>query len=237
MKNPVIYGIGNALVDHLIFGPGVSASYQAMSTGAAESPLLNTLIRLSSLDVPCGFIGGNLDAQTFLNSKIQHAEWILFEGSLWEQTDSVPTLLYQAHQAKNRGQWVMLTLPDKGCIQKNQKHFLKFIVENYAMVFGATHEYQALLRTQDLTHMIQRIQDISPLAILTMEEKGTLILDKQNRISVPPPQGFGTDISGFLCGFLYGIINGYDLKQCGNFANVCAGKTALYDNNISSPTK
>ena len=120
MKNPLIYGIGNAMVDHLIFGPGVPASHQALLGEVAKSPLLTTLIGLASLDVPCGFMGGNLDAHRFLNSKIQHAEWILFEGSLWEQLDNVPTLMQQAYQAKNRGQWVMLTLPDKGCIQKTR---------------------------------------------------------------------------------------------------------------------
>ena len=177
MKNPVIYGIGSARVDHLIFtSENCLQKHKIEKRLITQSLVLNTMIGLASLKVPCGFIGCHLDARRFLNSKIQHAEWILFEGSLWEYTDAAPLLLQYAHQARNRGQWVILTLPDKGCIQRNQKHFLKFIVENHAMVFGTLHEYQALLKIHNLDQMIQIIQDISPLAVLSMEEKGALIL-------------------------------------------------------------
>ena len=85
-----------------------------------------------------------------------------------------------------------------------------------------------MFKLVDLQQCQKEIQSICDLTAITLGERGSLIISKNNEEFIEP-QTFGKviDTTGagdiYAGGFIHGLINNFSLKDCGNLGSICAG--------------
>ncbi len=128
-----------------------------------------------------------------------------------------------AHQAGAR---VALDLASFTVVHENHQE-LKSIVHQYVDILIANEdEARAFTGQADATAALRALADQAELAVVKLGSRGSLIANGAQLIKVAPIEGHGVvDTTGagdlWASGFLYGLVQGQPLDQCGHLASVC----------------
>ena len=101
------------------------------------------------------------------------------------------------------------------------------IKEDFDILFCNEGEARALFPGKDFPAILDALQGRCELIAITMSDKGSLILTKDKRTmvdAVPVHEVVDTTGAGdlYAAGFLYGYVNGMDLRECGRLGSACA---------------
>jgi sugar/nucleoside kinase (ribokinase family) len=154
----------------------------------------------------------------FTNAAIVHIEgYLLFNPEL---------ILKVLKTAKKAGASVSLDLASFNVVKESHEH-LQHIVESYVDILIA-NEDEALAYTghKDEARAIQSLAADVEIAILKVGKRGSFIACRDQIVPVQPKTGapiIDTTGAGDLwaAGFLYGLVNGYALEQCGELGSAC----------------
>ena len=102
---------------------------------------------------------------------------------------------------------------------------LKKGITHASMAIGNDYEISLMEKQLEITH--KQLRMLVPIVITTLGPKGSIIEEKNNRISIKPakvsavvdPTGAGDAYRG---GFIAGYVRGCDLKTCGQMGSVAA---------------
>ncbi len=154
----------------------------------------------------------------FTNAAIVHIEgYLLFNPEL---------ILKVLKTAKSAGARVSLDLASFNVVKESHKQ-LQHMVESYVDILIA-NEDEALAYTghKSETHAIQALAADVEIAVLKVGQRGSFISRGDQIVPIQPKTGapiIDTTGAGDLwaAGFLYGLVNGYALEQCGELGSAC----------------
>lgn len=171
------------------------------------------------------FLGASAEAnprdikrQSFANAAIVHIEgYLLFNPEL---------ILKVLKTAKSAGAGVSLDLASFNVVKESRKQ-LQHLVKSYVDILIA-NEDEALAYTghRDEALAIEGLAADVEIAILKVGKRGSFIACGDQVVPIQPKTGapiIDTTGAGDLwaAGFLYGLVNGYALEQCGELGSAC----------------
>ena len=154
----------------------------------------------------------------FTNAAIVHIEgYLLFNPEL---------ILKVLKTAKKAGAMVSLDLASFNVVKECRQQ-LHHIVESYVDILIA-NEDEALAFTghKEETNAIMALAANVEIAALKVGQRGSFIARGDQIVTIQPKTGAPViDTTGagdlWAAGFLYGLVNGYSLEQCGELGSAC----------------
>ena len=166
----------------------------------------------------------NLGASLELNENIitpelfKNWDYCYVEGYL---IANKPVFTKTIATAKECGCKVVLDLASFNVVEDNRE-FLNELLPQIDIIFANEEEAKALtqMRAEDSLHYIA---DKVEIAIVKVGKKGSLIKRGEEIVTIGCNKVDVVDTTGagdmYAAGFLYGLINGYDLERCGTIGN------------------
>ena len=160
---------------------------------------------------------------------IQRSNILYIEGYLWDAEAAKAAIRSSIATAKKYDKRVAFTLSDTFCVHRHRAEFLQLIENDIDILFANEEEIKALYETQDFDTAVGKIRGKVAVAAITRSEKGSIVVTKEG-VEVAPTQPVHNlvDTTGagdlYASGFLFGISRGWDLLNCAQLGNKCAGQ-------------
>ena len=154
----------------------------------------------------------------FNNATIVH-----IEGYLLFNPDLILKVLKTAQQSGAR---ISLDLASFNVVQESLE-LVEQIVESYVDILIANEdEAEAYTGHRDEASAIETMSKKTEIAVLKVGERGSFIACGNKIVPIKPKTGGAVvDTTGagdlWAAGFLYGLVNGYPLKRCGELGSAC----------------
>ena len=156
---------------------------------------------------------GNITAELFKNWDYCYVEGYLIANR--------PLFKKAIETAKKNGCKVVLDLASFNVVEDNRE-FLNELLPQIDILFANEEEAKALtqMSAEDSLHYIA---DKVEIAIVKVGKKGSLIKRGEEVVTIGCNKVDVVDTTGagdmYAAGFLYGLINNYDLERCGTIGN------------------
>ena len=169
----------------------------------------------------------NLGASVELNENVitpelfKNWDYCYLEGYLIANKNLFKKVI---HTAKECGCKVILDLASYNVVEDNHE-FLNELLPNINIIFANEEEAKAL--TNDSAEAsLEYIAQHTDIAVVKIGKRGSLIKRGEEVVKIGCNKVEVVDTTGagdmYAAGFLYGLINGYDLERCGNIGNLLA---------------
>ncbi|NBX03772.1 MAG: adenosine kinase [Alphaproteobacteria bacterium] len=173
----------------------------------------------------CGSVS-EADIDPFL---VERSAITYIEGYLWDAEHAKAAIRKAIAMARGVRKRVAFTLSDTFCVERHRADFLQLINEEIDILFANEAEIKALYQTDDFDAALAKLRGACPVAAITRSEKGSVVLTKDDVEEVPAasvPEVVDTTGAGdlYASGFLFGIVQEWDLPYCAVLGNRCAGK-------------
>lgn len=160
----------------------------------------------------------DITADIFEGYDILHVEgYLIFNNDLIEKA---------MQTAKECGVTVSLDLASYNVVEANLD-FLKYLVDKYVDILFANEEEAKAFTGAEPEEALEMIAKICDIAIVKVGEYGSfvkkgLIKHQEGVIKVKPIDSTGAG-DNYAAGFLYGIINNWDLAKCARAGAILSG--------------
>jgi sugar/nucleoside kinase (ribokinase family) len=161
---------------------------------------------------------------------VEGAAITYLEGYLWDPPKAKEAFRVASEIAHGAGRQVAITLSDVFCVDRYRREFLALMRDGAVdIVFANQHEALALYETSDMATALGCLAKDARLAIVTMSEKGSMVMEGGERIEVPAaPVDDIVDLTGagdqYAAGFLYGLARGAPLARCAALGSLAAAE-------------
>lgn len=157
---------------------------------------------------------------------VAQAKVSYMEGYLFDKEPAKAAFRKVSEIARQNGRQVALSLSDPFCVERHRKDFQDLVEHHVDIVFANEQEVMALYET-DFESAKEIIRGKCDLVALTRGPKGSVILTKDQTITIEPVEPTELkDTTGagdaYAAGFLYGYTNDYSLKACGDLGTALA---------------
>jgi sugar/nucleoside kinase (ribokinase family) len=160
---------------------------------------------------------------------IEGAKVTYMEGYLWDPPrakDAFRLAIRLGHQA---GRKIAISLSDAFCVDRYRAEFLDLLNGQVDIVFANEAEVTSLFETDDFELAAARMAESGVLSVLTRSERGSVVIQGSDRVSVPAhPVRALVDSTGagdqYAAGFLYGYTSGRDLETCARMGSIAAAE-------------
>tara|TARA_B100000963_G_scaffold297010_1_gene268304 strand:- start:1017 stop:2024 length:1008 start_codon:yes stop_codon:yes gene_type:complete len=178
----------------------------------------------------CTYLGAStqFESNNINYESIKKSKYLYLEGYLWDSELTKKAFIQAAKIAKESKTGIILSLSDSFCVDRHRKSFINLIKDFIDILFCNEEEIKSLFELVDLQQCQKEIQSICDLTAITLGERGSMIISKNNEEFIEPkPLGKVIDTTGagdiYAGGFIHGLINNFSLKDCGNLGSICAG--------------
>ena len=177
------------------------------------------------------FLGASVDFQPgdLDLGLIGAAKIVYLEGYLFDRDAAKSAFRAAARAAKAAGAKVALTLSDAFCVDRHRDDFKALVKEGADIVFANEKEITTLYQVNSFAEAADAALQDCEMAVLTRSESGSVIvatgetieIDAENVPRVVDLTGAG-DL--YSAGFLYGLIQGAALPECGRLGSLAAAE-------------
>ena len=175
------------------------------------------LITPDSERTMCTFLGtaGKINDTDIKKEYIQNAEIVFLEGYLWDEGD--PKKAFD--KAITYSKKIAMSLSDLFCVNRHKQHFLELVKNKLNIIFANEQEILSLIDTKDFQDVISFSKQIKKNIVITRGDKGAISINHDEIIEVTAQSNLEIkDLTGagdlFAAGYLHGVINNLDIKQC-----------------------
>jgi sugar/nucleoside kinase (ribokinase family) len=153
----------------------------------------------------------------------KHAAIVHIEGYLLFNPDLILAVLKMAQQSGAR---ISLDLASFNVVQESYD-LVEHIVESFVDILIANEdEAQAYTGHRAEDRAIEALSKKAEIAVLKVGERGSFIACGNQVVPIQPKTGGAAiDTTGagdlWAAGFLFGLVNGYSLKRCGELGSAC----------------
>ncbi len=179
----------------------------------------------------CTYLGASVQFETKdINFEvIKESKYLYLEGYLWDSKLAKKAFIEAAKTAQESNSKIILSLSDYFCVDRHRESFLDLINNYIDIVFCNEAEVLSLFKKEEFSSCEDHLQSLCELAIVTLGDKGSLIINKDKSIQIKPHlSGKVIDTTGagdmYAGGFIHGLINNYSLQKCGELGSICAGQ-------------
>lgn len=176
------------------------------------------------------FLGSskNLSKNDIDEKIISLSRIVYLEGYLFDPPEAQKAFKHASDIAHNYGSLVAFTLSDSFCVDRHREKMREFIAKDVNILLCNEKELFSLYNLNSVESCLSILRADVDIAVVTMSEKGAIIIDKNNiyKISVFPTTVIDTTGAGdfFAAGFLAGMVKNLDLQKCGNLGAACAAE-------------
>jgi sugar/nucleoside kinase (ribokinase family) len=178
----------------------------------------------------CTFLGLSRDLrpEDVVVEDIRASKYIYVTGYLWDTDTQKEAVLRAMREANRADVKVALSLSDPFCVNRHKEDFKRILREHTDVLFGNYHEAQALTDTDDPREAVRALAEHCDVAVVTMDDKGSLIQAGSDLYEIPvfPVKAVDTTGAGdmYAAGLLYCLTNGISLEKTGRLASYCAAQ-------------
>ncbi len=158
---------------------------------------------------------------------IRAAHITYLEGYLYDEPLAKEAFHKAADVAHAAGRKVSLSLSDAFCVNRHREAFLKLVDHHIDVLFANESEIQALFETDRIDTAVARIGELTDLAAITRDARGSLVVSSDGVIEVPAaPVEHVIDTTGagdlYAAGFLYALTTGAAHRACAELGSAAA---------------
>jgi sugar/nucleoside kinase (ribokinase family) len=180
---------------------------------------MNTYLGVSSL-----LCMDDIDEETIADGAV-----LYMEGYLYDRDEAKAAFRHASRIAHRHGRLVSLTLSDSFCVDRHRDDFRSLVTDEIDLLFGNEHELVSLYEVDSLEQAIQRVQQDCQLAVVTVGERGCLVVSPDGVLHAPAePVHRVLDTTGagdlFAAGFLYGFTRSMSLVECARIGSIAAAE-------------
>jgi sugar/nucleoside kinase (ribokinase family) len=171
---------------------------------------------------------------------IREARYFYVTGYMWDTENQKEAVERGIRIARESGVKVVFDIADPFAVERSRKDFLRILEEEADVVFANAQEAHFLQEARFLRESEMRdgtvvcedaryLGRLCEIAVVKDGARETHIVHNQDLARVATFQCCLQDTTGagdnFAAGFLYGLIKGHPLEQCGQIASFVASKT------------
>jgi sugar/nucleoside kinase (ribokinase family) len=165
---------------------------------------------------------------------ITNSRYFYVTGYMWDTKNQKEAISYALEVAKRHGVKVVFDIADPFAVERHRDNFLQIIEDSADIVFANAQEAHLLNEAQllnkaKLETATECLGRLCELAVVKNGAHDTTIYSIEGTLKVPSYKTRVMDTTGagdnFAAGFLYGLIQGLPLEQCGQIASFVASKT------------
>ena len=175
------------------------------------------LITPDSERTMCTFLGiaGRINDNDIEEDYIKNAEMIFLEGYLWDEGDPKKAF----NKAITHSKKVAMSLSDLFCVERHKTHFIELVKNKLDIIFANEQEILSLIDAKTFEEAVSFSKGIKKNVIITRGQKGAVLINKDQVVEVNAQTNLKIkDLTGagdlFAAGFLHGIINQLNVKEC-----------------------
>ena len=208
---------------------GVTFNTKALKTSASSAHSI-ILVTPDAQRTMCTYLGASIEfKENDINyESIRKSKYLYLEGYLWDSELAKDAFIKASKAAKESGTKIILSLSDSFCVNRHRESFISLIKNYIDILFCNEEEFKSLLEEKDFNTCKKHFNSLCNLIIITMGDKGSLIIHEKNIQTIKPIiLGKVIDTTGagdlYAGGFIHGLINDYSLDLCGKLGSICAG--------------
>lgn len=179
----------------------------------------------------CTFLG----AGTLIGPEDIHLEQIknhqiaYLEGYLWDNEKAKQAMQKMVNICEKDKQQIAFTLSDLFCVDRHRNSFEQLIKNHVDILFSNEEEICSMAQSSSIEDGIAYAKSLNIISIITLAEKGSLILNKDKVIEVSAKKvNKVVDTTGagdqYAAGFLYGLAKEKSLAECGRLGSIAAAE-------------
>ena len=175
------------------------------------------LITPDSERTMCTFLGiaGKINENDINEFDVKKSEMIFLEGYLWDE--GAPKKAFD--KAINNANKVAMSLSDKFCVERHKPHFLDLVKNKIDITFANEDEIKSLIDAKNFEEVLTFAKEVKKIIVITRGEKGAISIKGNEITEVDAKKNLNiVDLTGagdlFAAGYLHGIINNFNQKQC-----------------------
>jgi sugar/nucleoside kinase (ribokinase family) len=162
------------------------------------------------------------------DAAVAASEWLYLEGYRFDGSQGKAAFRKAVAAAKAAGAKVALTVSDPFCIERHRDDFAAMIRDDVDLLFANEAEIRSLYQTDDTDAAMRAAQAQVELTACTVGARGCLVATRDDVRHVPATTMPLVDATGagdlFAAGFLYGLVEGRDVTDCGRMGCLAAGE-------------
>lgn len=166
----------------------------------------------------------DVDENLIANSQVTY-----LEGYLFDEPKAKAAFFKAADLVKKHNRKFSLTLSDPFCVVRYRDEFMALVENHVDILFTNEEELKELTQISDIDQAIKAIQGKCEIIAVTLGDKGSAVVTKDNVIKVSPvmpKQLVDTTGAGdaYAAGFLFGLTEGKSLADCGHLGSIAASE-------------
>ena len=169
-----------------------------------------------------------LTPDDIVDEQMAQAEWIYLEGYRFDGPESHAAFAKAIDACKGAGGRVSLTLSDPFCVERHRDAFREMIRDHVDLLFCNRAEMLSMYQTDDFDKAVTTAASEVKIVACTDSENGAHVLTNGQRWHVPAQPTDIVDATGagdlFAGAFLWGVVEGYDVKTCAKMGNLAASE-------------
>jgi sugar/nucleoside kinase (ribokinase family) len=130
--------------------------------------------------------------------------------------------------AKDLGLKISLDMASYNVVEANIE-FLNHILEQYVDIVFANEEEAKSFTGSEPEEALIRFSELCDIAVVKTGKKGSLVKHGKSVNKISPISASSKDTTGagdlYAAGFIFGLIKGYSMENCGYAGSILAGKT------------
>ena len=179
----------------------------------------------------CTFLGAGtlIGPEDIHPEKIKNHQIAYLEGYLWDNEKAKQAMQKMVNICEKDKQQIAFTLSDLFCVDRHRNSFEQLIKNHVDILFSNEEEICSMAQSSSIEDGIAYAKSLNIISIITLAEKGSLILNKDKVIEVSAKKvNKVVDTTGagdqYAAGFLYGLAKEKSLAECGRLGSIAAAE-------------
>ena len=179
----------------------------------------------------CTFLGAGtlIGPEDIKEQHIKNHKIAYLEGYLWDNENAKKAMKKMVDICKADNQQIAFTLSDLFCVDRHRESFHTLIKNDIDILFGNQDEFNSMVKSTKLEDGIEFAKSLNILSIITLAEKGSLIIANNKIIEIKPETVTKVvDTTGagdlFAAGFLYGMTHEKSFEESGHLASIASAE-------------
>ena len=179
----------------------------------------------------CTYLGAGtlIGPEDIKEEDIKNHQIAYLEGYLWDNEKAKKAMKKMVDICKADHQKIAFTLSDLFCVDRHRNSFKELIANDVDILFGNQDEFSAMVNSKNLDDGIAYAKSLNNLSILTLAEKGSLIIANNEVIKITATsvkKVIDTTGAGdlYAAGFLYGLTHQKNYQESGHLASIASAE-------------
>ena len=180
----------------------------------------------------CTYLGAGtlISTDDIKKNDVQNHQIAYLEGYLWDNENAKQAMKKMVDICKADQQKIAFTLSDLFRVDRHRDSFKQLIENDVDIVFANKNEICAMVESNNLDEGIAYAKSLGILSIITLAEKGSLIITNNEVKEIkaePVSQVLDSTGAGdlYAAGFLFGMTRQKNYIECGRLASIASAET------------